>query len=331
MPEFIQRPNLQEGLMSLIARMQASRNDPIAEGILRAGSSFGQGINTGLAQRALVAREAEQGRNRILQALAENGELGNMERTGTIRGGQVQWDQPMPEGTRMLSEILPGMGFQAGQTYKKKADKTVSDQLTDAERRLMAKTLKVKPEDLVGVSREVAKSVMPQVFVDPSTGRTVEAPRGAKPLPAVPAPKEPTQAELGARGYADRAQQAEDELGALLKGGYDPTRLWSTRGEYVPNILKNEKDQQAEQSMRNFVSAVLRKESGAAIPPAELATETVKYFPMRGDKPGVVAQKERARAQAIANLAAEGGKAKSTYQQPAPKGVGRFQIKVKGE
>ena len=147
-----------------------------------------------------------------------------------------------------------------------------------------------------------------------------KAPGGKRYTPLAPTQdqKPATEGERLTRGFADRAQQAQDELATLMATGYDPAAILSTRGEFVPNVAKSEQDQQAEQAMLNFVSAVLRKESGAAIPITELVAETRKYFPMRGDKPGVLAQKERARAQAIKNLVAGAGRAGSTYQKAAP-------------
>lgn len=151
-----------------------------------------------------------------------------------------------------------------------------------------------------------------QVVNDP------RAPGGKRYQPLSPTAdqKPATEGERLTRGFADRAQQAQDELASLTATGYDPAALLSTRGDFVPNVAKNEQDQQAEQAMLNFVSAVLRKESGAAIPIPELAAETRKYFPMRGDKPGVLAQKERARVQAIKNLVSGAGRATSTYEKP---------------
>ena len=69
----------------------------------------------------------------------------------------------------------------------------------------------------------------------------------------------------------------------------------------------NEMQQQTDQARRNFISAVLRKESGAAIPPDEYANEEKKYFPQVGDGPKVVQQKQKARELAIEALKAQAG------------------------
>ena len=65
--------------------------------------------------------------------------------------------------------------------------------------------------------------------------------------------------------------------------------------------------QQTEQARRNFVSAVLRKESGAAIGVDEYKNEERKYFPQAGDTDKVIKQKQEARELAIEALKAQAG------------------------
>jgi hypothetical protein len=65
--------------------------------------------------------------------------------------------------------------------------------------------------------------------------------------------------------------------------------------------------QQVEQARRNFVSAVLRKESGAAIGVDEYKNEERKYFPQAGDTDKVIKQKQDARILAIKALEAQAG------------------------
>jgi hypothetical protein len=69
----------------------------------------------------------------------------------------------------------------------------------------------------------------------------------------------------------------------------------------------SEQQQQTEQARRNFVSAVLRKESGAAIGVDEYKNEERKYFPQAGDTAKVVQQKQEARKLAIEALKAQAG------------------------
>lgn len=125
-----------------------------------------------------------------------------------------------------------------------------------------------------------------------------------------------------AAGYAQRMMQANEDLGNLMKGGFNPTGA-SAVGRGVANILDNVgaggignmiegKDNQLfEQAKSNFITAVLRKESGATIGDAEYAREDRKYFPQFGDSAEVIAQKARARDMAIASMAKEGAPAMS--------------------
>lgn len=69
----------------------------------------------------------------------------------------------------------------------------------------------------------------------------------------------------------------------------------------------DEAQQQTAQARRNFISAVLRKESGAAIPPDEYANEERKYFPEIGDGPKAIQQKRDARELAIKALETQAG------------------------
>lgn len=65
--------------------------------------------------------------------------------------------------------------------------------------------------------------------------------------------------------------------------------------------------QQVDQARRNFISAVLRKESGAAIGANEYANEERKYFPQIGDTQKTIEQKQEARKLAIKALEAQAG------------------------
>jgi hypothetical protein len=77
----------------------------------------------------------------------------------------------------------------------------------------------------------------------------------------------------------------------------------------LPSVLggPSGEQQQVEQARRNFVSAVLRKESGAAIGVDEYKNEERKYFPQVGDTDKVIKQKQDARKLAIDALKAQAG------------------------
>jgi hypothetical protein len=77
----------------------------------------------------------------------------------------------------------------------------------------------------------------------------------------------------------------------------------------LPQVLggPSPEQQQVDQARRNFITAVLRKESGAVISPKEYSDEERKYFPQLGDSDKVIKQKQDARKLAIQALEAQAG------------------------
>jgi len=83
--------------------------------------------------------------------------------------------------------------------------------------------------------------------------------------------------------------------------------------------------QQVDAARKNFITAVLRKESGAAISPTEFYTESQKYFPQPGDSKEVISQKRNARETAIKAMEIQAGPGKRQIEQfNAPKKVVNF-------
>lgn len=75
---------------------------------------------------------------------------------------------------------------------------------------------------------------------------------------------------------------------------------WSSIGNKLrPDFTKDTEQLRIENAERNFITAVLRKESGASISEGEYAEAEKLYFPRPGDKPDNIAQKNAARARAI--------------------------------
>jgi len=80
----------------------------------------------------------------------------------------------------------------------------------------------------------------------------------------------------------------------------------------------NAEQQQVEQARRNFITAVLRKESGAVISPQEFYAEEKKYFPQLGDEAPVIQQKRAARDIAIRAMDVQSGNKAPNLQETAP-------------
>jgi hypothetical protein len=100
-------------------------------------------------------------------------------------------------------------------------------------------------------------------------------------------------------------------LRATVAGAVGGTPFIGKNLENTANTLLNftaSDDQQAtKQARQNFVTAVLRKESGAAISPEEFRVEEEKYFPKINDSQKVIEQKQKARELAIKSLEIQAG------------------------
>lgn len=114
-------------------------------------------------------------------------------------------------------------------------------------------------------------------------------------------PQTATQAQVA--GYADRTN--ESDL-VISKIGDKFASITAYGGQFLPNFLKSSDRQQYEQAQRNFVNAVLRRESGAVISPSEFANAAQQYFPQPGDSKSVIEQKAKNRQTVIENLYSQG-------------------------
>lgn len=113
-----------------------------------------------------------------------------------------------------------------------------------------------------------------------------------------------TAAQQTAFSYANRVKDSNiiiDEVGDQFTG------TESYFGQYAPNFLKSAERQKFEQAQRNFVNAVLRRESGAAIAESEFDSAKIQYFPQPGDTEEVLAQKKANRDRTLSNMMREGG------------------------
>jgi hypothetical protein len=117
--------------------------------------------------------------------------------------------------------------------------------------------------------------------------------------------------------FGTRAAVAHGILNSVGDGGKVQPGMIKRSLEAVPwageglgtlsNWTQSPKQQQVDQAQRDFVNAVLRQESGAAIGPDEFANATKQYFPQPGDSPDVIRQKAENRETAIAGFELNAG------------------------
>lgn len=129
--------------------------------------------------------------------------------------------------------------------------------------------------------------------------------------------------ELDASGYAARIANVTKTLADLEKSGFVGPNGWQNALAAVPgsNMVQSENFQRFDQGKRDFINAVLRRESGAAIAPSEFESANKQYFPEPGDGPKVLEQKRTARQQALSNMVSSSGGAYEYNQKNPPGGT----------
>ena len=121
--------------------------------------------------------------------------------------------------------------------------------------------------------------------------------------------------------FAERMVNAHKGFDELVKSGFNPSSLSSSiQGMSPIERLKSGDVKSYQQFKRDFVTANLRKESGASIPTPERIEEENKYFPQDGDPPNVIAQKQKSREIAIDGMIREAGGA-TTVKRPKGSGI----------
>lgn len=92
---------------------------------------------------------------------------------------------------------------------------------------------------------------------------------------------------------------------SVLKGAVENLPFVGGVAGAGANAMSSEGQQQVEQAQRDFVNAVLRRESGAAIAESEFRNATKQYFPAVGDSQAVIQQKTQNRQMATRGILAE--------------------------
>jgi hypothetical protein len=145
--------------------------------------------------------------------------------------------------------------------------------------------------------------------------------------------KEPTESQANAFTYYSRMEEA-DKIIKDLNGKYDPYKIniktsgktaLIPGGQDVANYFLSENDQKVEQAQRNFINAVLRRESGAVISPDEFSNANTQYFDQPNDKPGVLKQKAANRKTAIEGIKRAAGPSIRQSNQSGQSNVVNFE------
>lgn len=125
--------------------------------------------------------------------------------------------------------------------------------------------------------------------------------------------------------YGKRLEQAENVFDDLTKKGFDRASMSEGAASLFQRgpleDFKSSDLKRQEQAERNFLTAILRKESGAAISATEFDTGEKMYFPRLGDTPEVLAQKKANREQAKQGMKLGAGPAWEQIKTVTPTAV----------
>lgn len=156
------------------------------------------------------------------------------------------------------------------------------------------------------------------LLINTRTGQAMPAMQGGQPVG--PKQKDLTDAQAKALLFGSRARESDALIEQLRQAGVSQPGIMKRMAQAVPewmgggesgamgtiwNASQSADQQSVEQAQRDFVNAVLRRESGAVISPQEFNNARQQYFPQPGDEPQVIEQKARNRALAVQGILAE--------------------------
>lgn len=168
-----------------------------------------------------------------------------------------------------------------------------------------------------------------------------DSPGALEPIPGGPADpsvdrnKPPTESQSKDFLFASRAAAADKIVrglkdpsiyGAALNANLDGVPLVGGAMAGGQNALLSSETQKFMQAKRDFINAVLRKESGAVIGKDEFRSADLQYFPQPGDNDAVKAQKAESRRLAVEGIAAGAGSLSKGLSKPAGGATGGWSI-----
>lgn len=319
---------------------QQETRGKIAKESATAAKTFGEAQDASLKRYRgmLDFIDTPQGAVRWMQAQYADPELGQymlslgpleqaLQRIPQDPAGFQQWRQQAGMG---MDKYMEQQRLQAAQAETARHN-AASEGLTRRGQDVSSATAR-RGQDLVN-AREAEKTAQGKWqydserggLVNMQTGEFRPATQGGTPIGAKDKPLNDSQAK--ALLFGSRMQEAERVLAKMAKEGVERPGTLKGLAEGTGNLLglgtesaggalsniagratnwtQSKEQQSVEQAQRDFINAVLRRESGASISPAEFRNAEIQYFPQAGDSDAVKAQKARNRQTAIAGMMAE--------------------------
>lgn len=216
-----------------------------------------------LADQRVFQQQIVKEEREYQEEYAKRKQLEDIKATMTINAAEDGAGNAQLQAIQNANSLESLMGLpNAGRWSKSKADR-LDEQLTQLN---IAKTSQAL--------NRVANELVSSQGISPITGKAY------------------TDSQAKAGTFAVRMQQAETELMAG-KGRFLP---------FVPDFAKSADRRQFEQAERNFITAQLRRESGAAIADSEFEDARRIYIPLATDDEKTLQQKAAARQAALQGM-----------------------------
>lgn len=243
---------------------------------------------------------------------------------GDVRGAQALADLGMSQEDRAFRRMQYEQGQQVAadnRAYERGRDQT-ADQRWQQDYNLRERTASSKGYDVRTITNPDGSTSL--VRVDLSTGavQPMQTPPGTQVSGGSVNPYATGKFNEGqgkAATYADRMAKAEtviSNIGDLNQG--ISGRAAGIAQNILPDTLFNQvsspERQRLTQAQRDFINAVLRRESGAVISDQEFDNARRQYFPQPGDGPEVIEQKRQNRLTSTQSLMREAG---PSYRPPS--------------
>jgi len=271
------------------------RGQTTEERIAQIANGFGQGVQNYQQgqdrQRTQGLQEEAQRRQQALQALEVEGRLS--EQTGkNLIGSGI--------GQNYLSGNMANIGeLMNSAPTTRKAELESQDRQIKADERILDNQYKQSQinRNNRGPVSQPKENLTYQQKLDIKSQHDLESEKL----------KKPSSDQRKVATFVQRIDQAEKDFISLEEKGFDRGSNTAGIKSMLPNQIKPENIKLQDQAERNFVNAVLRRESGAAIAPSEFSSAELQYFPRAGDSKVVADQKRRNREIVMAGLKAEAG------------------------
>lgn len=338
-------PEGQSGLYK-VAPTQAA---PILKGRLELGKLQGEmGKTSAETERVKAQTIGEQFKNRqalITQNLQVLGSVSSPEQAaqwiqGGVQSGLIDGNGAQNSMAELQAAIKAGpQGFAQWKQQQMQAGMTIAQQM---EQQWKAQEFGMKKDEFAYRQKNDAANRavtmrgqdMPQFVPVDGVGLFVGDKRTGTARPVMDQNGQPvkpdkplTDAQSKALLFGTRAQESEKVLGGV-GDKYSPTGIATKQAlgkapliggalEMGANATLSDNSQQAEQAQRDFINAVLRRESGAVISDSEFVNAAKQYFPQPNDSKAVKEQKAKNRALAINGILAEVPEGKRASITPA--------------